>query len=153
MLIRIAAFAALFVVAACDPKVRIDDLDGRNAKNNAFRVVIDRSVPFRAAVLAQELYEAERKQDPIRAIEIRLDSSAERQLEIEGHAVEIAAAVLLYGQDEAAYRAKEAASMHRGYGGLFRDMPVAEIIAAMERQSARAEGWVQKNRARLEPHK
>ena len=35
MLIRTVAFAALFVVAACDPKIKIGDLDGRNATNNA----------------------------------------------------------------------------------------------------------------------
>ena len=153
MLIRLAAIAALLVVAACDPKIKVADLDGRNAKNNAFRVVIDPDVPFRAAVLAQELYEAEAKRDPVRAIEVRLDSSAERKLEITGHEVEVQAAALIYGQDEAAYRAKEAASMHRGYGGLFRDMPVAEIIAAMEARKPTARQWVERNRVRLEPHK
>lgn len=29
MLIRTAAIAALFVVAACDPQIRVGDLDGR----------------------------------------------------------------------------------------------------------------------------
>ena len=149
---RLVLMAALLLVA-CSPSIHLADLDGRNAKNNAFRVVVDRDAPFRAAVLAQELYEAEAKRDPIRAVEVRLDHSAERKLEIAGHEVEVQAAVLLYGQDEDAYRAKEAASMHRGYDGLFRDMPGAEIIAAMEARAPSARQWVERNRARLEPHK
>lgn len=153
MLIRTAALAALFVVAACDPQIRVGDLDGRNATNNAFRVIVDRDAPFRAAVLAQEVWETEQKQDPVQAVRIRLDDDERREMEIMGHEVEVAAAVLFYGQDAAAYRAKEAASMQRGYDGLFRKMTPAQIAAAMERQSAKATRWVEKNRKRLEKHK
>lgn len=152
MLIRLAALAALFAVAACDPQIQIADLDGRNATNNAFRVIVDRDAPFRAAVLSQELWEAEQKQDPVQAVRIRLDDDERREMEIMGHEVEVAAAVLFYGQDAATYRAKEAATMQRGYDGLFRKMTPAQIVAAMERQSAKAIRWVEKNRKRLTPH-
>ena len=153
MLIRTVAFAALFVVAACDPKIKIGDLDGRNATNNAFRVIVDRDAPFRAAIVAQEVWEAEQKQDPVHAVKIRLSDSERREMEIMGHEVEVQAAVLFYQQDAAAYRAKEAAAMQRGYDGLFRKMTPAQIVAAMERQSAKAARWVEKNRKRLDQHK
>lgn len=143
------ALATVLIVAGCDPKVHIRDLDGRNAKSNAFRIVVDKDAPFRAAIVAQELYEAEEKQNPIRAVKIRLDNNEQRKLEIEGHEVETQAAVLIYEQNETAYRLKEATSMQRGYNGLFKRRAVTEIAGAMEQYSVAAKQWVNVHHKKL----
>lgn len=150
---RAVPMLLLVALAGCEPRVEVADLDGRNGKNNAFRVVVDRAAPFRAAVLAQELWEAEQKQDPVQAVEIRLSDGERRAFEIMGHEVEVQGASLIYGEDAAAYRAKEAASMQRGYDGLFRQMSAAQIVQAMEQQASKASRWVEHNRGTLEAYR
>lgn len=67
-----------------------------------------------------------------------------------GHEVETQAATLLCAADEAAYRAKEAGTMRRGYDGLFKEMTEAEIVARMQDRTTAARGWVERHADKLE---
>ena len=140
-------------LAACDLSVEITDLDGRNARNNAFRIQIDPDADCRPAVYAQELYEALLKRDPVAALEVKLDSSHRRQMEITGHEIEVQAAVSHCDADEAGYRASEAQTMHRGYDGLFRKMPAPAIEAAMLARKDKAARFIRDHRAEIEKHR
>jgi len=65
-----------------------------------------------------------------------------RWLELHGHEVEVQAAVMLYNEDEASYRRKEAETMQRGYDGLFSHMTVDEVVAGMEARTAASQRYV-----------
>ena len=104
-------------------------LKSANGRNWPGIVVIHPDAPFKAAVVAQEFYEARAKLNPLTFLRTRLSKAARRDMEITGHEVEVQAAVEFYGVDESVYRAREAAQMQRGYDGLFRGMTAQQIEA------------------------
>ena len=122
-----------------------DDLKGRSATNNAFRIIINPTVPCAAAIWAQELYEAQYKRNPINAVRIRLSKSAQRDMEIRSHEIEVCAAFRFYGQPRVSYRRAEAQRMKSGYGGLFDRYTLDELIRKMEAHSVRANNFVTDN--------
>ena len=124
-------------------------LKSANGRNWPGIVVIHPDAPFKAAVVAQEYYEARAKLNPLTLLRTRLSKSARRDMEITGHEIEVQAAVAFYDADEGAYRAREVAQMHRGYDGLFKHMTAAQIEARMldERETARR--FVSANRSKI----
>ena len=98
------------------PIVIEKNLNGRNARNWPGVVLIDPDAHEPAAVAAQELYESRHKMNPVNLLRRTFDDDHRRDMEIMGHEVEVQASVLIYGADEASRRAREAASMQRGYG-------------------------------------
>lgn len=143
-MIRAILAVALLLLAACAPLTIERDLDGRNAVNRWPGVItMDPDTPDRAAVWAQEAYEVERKQHPFGLALVRLDTSQRRDMELTSHEVETQAAVRVYGRQEAAYRAKEALSLHGGYDGIFAGTTPARIECAMRDRTPKARAWVE----------
>lgn len=125
-------------------------LKSANGRNWPGIVVIHPDAPFKAAVWAQEAYEAQAKMNPLTFLRTRLPKSARRDMEITGHEVEVQAAVEFYGVDEGVYRAREVAQMHRGYDGLFKHMTAAQIEARMLAERETARRFVSANRSKIE---
>ena len=145
---RIFVLAAL-VVASCGSITRDRDLDGRNAYNKPGIVFIDPDAPLRAAVWAQEDYEARYKLDPVRWATIRTNRRERQLMELRSHEIEVQAAALVYGADPVAYRQREAQLMRQGYDGLFSNKTEAEIVGEMEGFTLRARKWVAENERRI----
>ena len=125
-------------------------LKSANGRNWPGIVVIHPDAPFKAAVWAQEFYEARAKLNPLTFLRTRLSKAALRDMEITGHEIEVQAAVNFYDADECIYRAHEAARMQRGYDGLFRGMTLAQIEARMLDRKAEALHLVSANRSKIE---
>ena len=125
-------------------------LKSANGRNWPGIVVIHPDAPFKAAVWAQEAYEAQAKLNPLTFLRTRLSKSERRDMEITGHEIEVQAAVEFYGVNESIYRAREAAQMQRGYDGLFRGMTLAQIEARMLDRKAEALHLVSANRSKIE---
>lgn len=126
------------------------DLKGANARNWPGLVIIDPDCPRPAAVLAQEWRESLFKLNPLNLIRTRISKSARRNMEIMGHATEVAAEALIYGASEAAALQREAQAMRRGYGNLFEDWTVADLKAAMVWERHDAHAWVKARIDKLE---
>ena len=124
-------------------------LKSANGRNWPGIVVIHPDAPFKAAVVAQEAYEAQAKLNPLTLLRTRLSKSARRDMEITGHEIEVCAAVEFYGVDEGVYRAREVAQMHRGYDGLFKHMTAAQIEAQMLAERETARRFVSANRSKI----
>ena len=69
-------------------------LRGANGRNWPGLVLLDPDAPLRAAVWAQEAYEARYKLNPINLIRVRLSKRARREMELMGHEIEAHAADL-----------------------------------------------------------
>lgn len=151
---RAAIFAALVLLTACAPITRERELVGANATNRWPGIItLDPDAPDRAAIWAQEAYEVQRKLNPAGLALVRLDTSQRRDMELTSHEIETQAAVRLYGRDEAAYRAKEARSLHGGYDGIFAGMTPAQLEAAMRDRTPEARAWVDRHIKRIEAQK
>ena len=125
-------------------------LRGANGRNWPGLVLLDPDAPLRAAVWAQEAYEARYKLNPINLIRVRFSKRARREMEIMGHEVEVQAAALVYGLSASTYRVAEAARMRAGYDGLFAGLSAPQLVAAMEAVSDDASRWVRRNRNAIE---
>ena len=120
-------------------------IDGANGRNWPGIVHLDPEAPYRAAVWAQEAYEATYKLNPVNALKIRFSSKARRKMEILSHEIEVQATVLVYAKNAKAIRWREAASMQRGYNGLFAEMTQVRIEQLMLAHQATANRWVRQN--------
>lgn len=127
------------------PLIERKQLDGANGRNWPLYVEIDPKAAYHKAVLAQELWEAIHKTNPINLIRSRSEKG-QRTMEYMGHEIEVQAAVMLYGVAEATYRKAEAERMQAGYSGIFEGQPVERELAA-RRDKARK--WVRENRERF----
>lgn len=127
------------------PLVEKGTIKGANGRNRPLHVIIDPTVPYYKAVLAQEIWESVYKTNPINLIRSR-SKKGQREMELMGHEVEVQAAVLLYGVAEASYRKIEAEVMQRGYSGLFRGVDVETEMAKRRKKAA---DWVRENRSRF----
>ncbi len=132
------------------PVTRLKRLTGANGTNWPGYVQLDPDAPHRAAVWAQEAWEAMHKLNPINLIRVRLSRRARRRMEIMGHEVEVQAAALVYARSLAAYRRAEATAMRDGYDGLFSAVPAAAIVEAMAARGTEAARWVRRNRNAIE---
>jgi hypothetical protein len=129
------------------PIVRWQSLKGANGRNWPLLVIMDPEAPYPLAVLAQELYEAEYKVNPLQLIYTRTGEGA-RELELKGHEVEVQAAVRLYGASETEYRKAEARSMvqYKQFAGW----TLEQLEMGMMEHTGSAMRWVAKNIGRLE---
>ena len=125
-------------------------LKGANGRNWPGLVLLHPDAPRRAAVWAQEAWEAMRKLNPINLVKVRLSRRARRRMEVMGHEVEVQAAALVYGLSASTYRVAEAARMRTGYDGLFAAVSAPQLVAAMEAVSDDASRWVRRNRNAIE---
>ena len=125
-------------------------LRGANGRNWPGLVLLDPDAPLRAAVWAQEAYEARHKLNPLNLIRVRFSKRARREMEIMSHEIEAHAAAVFYARSLAAYRRAEAAAMRAGYDGLFASMPTAAIVEAMAARGTEAARWVRRNREKIE---
>lgn len=138
--------ASIIALAACSSPLTFErQLEGKNATNLPGVIFINPDQKFRAAVWAQEAYEAIYKLNPIGGASVKLDSSAKREMEIRSHEIETQVAVRLYNQDENEYRLHEAQVMQRGYGGLFSNSTVEQIVGRMKGETPFAKRWVDRN--------
>lgn len=129
------------------PIVRWQSIDGANGRNWPLYVIMDPEAPYPLAVLAQELFEAEYKINPLQLIYTRTGEGA-RELELKGHEVEVQAAVRLYGASETAHRQSEAQALttYPQFDGWGPD----NIELGMMGHTSAAMRWVAKNIGRLE---
>lgn len=127
------------------PLVEKASIKGANGRNWPLYVEIDTKAAYWRAVLAQEIWEAIHKTNPINLIRSR-SKRGQRDMEYMGHEIEVQAAVMLYGVAEATYRKAEAERMQAGYSGLFQGQPVEHELAA---RRSKAREWVAGNRERF----
>jgi hypothetical protein len=127
------------------PFVKVTTLSDANARNKPLYVEIDRTAPLIAAVLAQEIYEANRKTLPWHMIASMV---SHRDLELRGHEVEVQAAARFYGADETIYRKEEARAMTR-YKDM-RGMTPLDIEKGMLKHRSAAMEWVKDNAETLQ---
>ena len=125
-------------------------LRGANGRNWPGLVLLDPDAPLRAAVWAQEAYEARYKLNPINLIRVRFSKRARREMEIMSHEIEAHAAAVVYARSLAAYREREIRAMRAGYDGLFADIQAADLRLAMKSVSTEAARWVRRNRNAIE---
>lgn len=120
-------------------------LEGANGRNWPGLVYLDPEAPLRAAVWAQEAYEASWRLNPINALKVRFFSKERRKMNIVSHEIEVQASVLVYARNAEVIRWREAASMQRGYNGLFAEMTQARIAQLMKAHETMAYRWVRAN--------
>lgn len=125
-------------------------LKGANGRNWPGLVLLDPDAPLRAAVWAQEAYEARYKLNPINLIRVRFSKRARREMEIMSHEIEAHAAAVVYSRSLAAYRRAEATAMRDGYDGLFSAVPTVAIVEAMTARRTEAARWVRRNLRKIE---
>lgn len=128
-------------------------LSGANGRNWPGLVILNPNAPHRAAVAAQEIWEARHKLNPLNLFRRLTSKSHRRKMEYAGHEIEVTVSARLYGQPEAQARRREAEAMARGYDGLFRGMTIAQLEAEMQARSAAARAWVAKHIRDISRHK
>lgn len=131
-----------------------NDAFSANARNWPGFVQVKRNVPHRAAVVAQEAWEATHKMDPVKLFfrVFKRSKQDQREFEYMGHEVEVQAAAIIYGLPGAEYRTKEAYALKHGYGGLFDHLSLGQIEHELRARSAKARQWVQANLSELRKH-
>lgn len=126
--ILVAGIAAYFIPIVTQPRRGM-------ATNYLFHISLPRNLEYRAAKLAQERYEQQRR---LRRL-IVFDS--QREMQLMSHAIECAAVGLIYGQDARVYAVGEAERMFgaisRSYGEL-EGMSVEDIYEALVERLPRA---------------
>jgi hypothetical protein len=79
----------------------------------------------------------------------RLCPPLRRAMEFRGHEVEVQAMRLLYDVDEHEHRAREAATMHRGYDGIFKSWTPETLAVRLSTYQTSAAGYVQRRTKKL----
>lgn len=130
----------------------VTDWIGGNARNTALPfgvaiIALRPGLPERAAIWAQERYEAEGKSTPWGLVRYLADADVRRQSEIMGHEIEVQVAVWLYGADEGPKRRAEAAALTR-YDD-FRGWDAEKIAEAMRKSRPAAMRWVDDHKAEI----
>lgn len=127
-------------------------IDGANGRNWPGVVMLDPDAPYRAAVLAQEWFEAVHKLNPWHMFRVAVSDNARRHMEIIGHEMEVHAASEIYRAPINKYRWKEAARMKTGYDGLFDQYSTAGLVYAMK-QHTWCRRWVMQRLGKLWEYK
>lgn len=140
-------------------EVFVED-QGVNGQNNFWRVRLWLRARSRVAVLAQEVFEHEyKRQNWTRYILSVFWPATRRQflegMEIDGHAVEVAASVRFYGSSVQASeygeaRALVAANSSYADKGLFIGETADTVAKRLAERRAFAKGWVARNERRLD---
>lgn len=136
------------------PEIRVVPMTDFNDRNNLFEVKVRATSKRLRAHLAQGLAEVEWKWRRFHGLPVIgriLDRipALERRMELWGHECETQAAVLLYGDDEARYRAGEVRTLADYEGYHFDDWSDAKIEAEMLKLRDKARRWVRENEKRL----
>lgn len=135
------------------PVVRIvDHISGNpNGRNWPGLVLVKKTAPHRAAVVAQEAWESQHKMDPIKLFfrVFKRSTQDTREFEYMGHEVECQAKVRFYGVPIRDARMQEALSMRHGYDGIFSHMELQQIANEMRDRQTKALDWLNKNQAQL----
>ena len=118
---------------------------GANGRNWPGVIHLNPNAPYRAAVWAQEAYEAVHKLNPFNLLRTRLSKRHKQRMEIMGHEIEVQAVRIVYALNINSVRQREAISMKRGYDGLFADMTKDQIEQLMLANQDAANRWVRKN--------
>ena len=120
-------------------------LDGANGRNWPGVVYLDPEAPYRAAVWAQEAYEANWRLNPVNALKVRFSSKERRRMNLLSHEIEVQATALVYAKNPKTIRCLEVISMQRGYNGLFAEMTQGRINQLMLAHQDTANRWVRQN--------
>ena len=120
-------------------------IDGANGRNWPGVVHLDPEAPYRAAVWAQEAYEAVHKLNPVNMLRSQLSKRHQRRMELMSHEIEVQAARIVYAKNSSAYRLREVMSLQRGYDGLFADITQVQIEHMMLANQDAANRWVRQN--------
>lgn len=135
------------------PNVKIvndDELpEGVNARNWACRVQVKRSTKYRAAVVAQEAFEAMQKCGFGIIRRIFRSKSDQREMEYMGHEIEVQAKIKFYRLHGPTARLHEAEDMQRGYDDLFAHMSTDEVGMEMAKRRTKAIEWVNRYESKL----
>lgn len=122
------------------------------ASNYLFHISLPKNLTYRAAVLAQERWE---QQWRLRRLGI-FALFGQREMQLQSHAVECAAAGVIYGQDARVYAVKESERMFSAASRSYEElegMSVEEIYEELVRRLPGATGWVLANRKLLEAYR
>lgn len=120
-------------------------IDGANGRNWPGVVHLDPEAPYRAAVWAQEAYEAVHKLNPFNLLLSPLSKRHQRRMELMSHEIEVQAARIVYASNASAYRLREVVSLKYGYDGLFAEMTQVQIEHLMLANQNAANRWVRQN--------
>lgn len=127
-------------------------IDGANGRNWPGFVMLDPRAHYKAAILAQEWYEAVYKLNPWHAFRVLVSDNAKRRMEIIGHEMEVQAAHEIYNAPVGKYRWKEAERMKAGYDGLFDQYSLPGLVYAMK-QHEWCRRWVLRRLRKLREYK
>lgn len=125
------------------------DKNGPNGRNRPGMVWINRLAQHKTAVYGQECFEAMHKMNPVKLFYRLVSKQARRDMEYLGHEIEIQIKMEYYGLPESETRYAEAASMQRGYDGLFSHMSTQELVNEMRMYRIDAIRWIKKNHSDL----
>ena len=128
-----------------------DDLpDNVNARNNSFRIAMNKKCENQIAVLAQELYELKLKRNFFMLFGVSFIRRLEMQMEIMGHEIEVQAMKWAYNytpQEAREYRKEEAYALT--HYDAFKGIPEEDILEMMIKKSTEAEKWLNKNKKKV----
>lgn len=124
--------------------------DHVNARNWPGFILMRRGLDYRAAIWAQEAYEATYKLNPWVLLRYRWSRSLRQAMEIMGHAVETAAAERLYQADVKRYRRNEARAL-RWYDD-FSGESEPDIERQLLDAHDEAAQWVERHLGRITQH-
>ena len=144
-----------------NPPIEIfSDFKGINGRNNLFRVQLWTSAKDRLAVLSQEVFEHEHKRENMaRYILTFFWPPARRRfredMEIDGHAIEVAAGHAIYGRAVGTVEWQEAKSLldpESSYhaAGMFKGLSVEDVVERLASRRDFARRWVARNRTRID---
>lgn len=123
---------------------------GANANNNMYRVRINPELTYFRAILAQEVFEFHHKWAYLRGFIMPFSYSMQIKMEILGHAVELAWAVMHNSADYNTYLSQEARALERYKSFRSRNLNRQTIKSMMADQYTIAIKWVLENKTYIE---
>jgi len=136
------------------------EFKGINGRNDLFGVELWRGAPNRLAVLAQEVFEHEHKRKNLFRYVLTIFWPPARRrfredMEIDGHAIEVAATHAIYGRPIKNVEWQEAkdltdpSSSYRA-AGMFKGLSTEDVVAKLEKRRDFARRWVASNKSRID---
>ncbi|MCF7994775.1 MAG: hypothetical protein K9L88_08035 [Chromatiaceae bacterium] len=124
--------------------------DHTNARNWPGYILMRRGLDYRAAIWAQEAYEATYKLNPWVLLRYSFSRSLRQAMEIMGHAIETAAAERLYHADANRYRRDEARAL-RWYDDFSSESEpdIERQLLAAHNEAAQ---WVERHLKQIKQH-
>lgn len=133
------------------PKIVLEaPQNGANANNNMYRVKIDPELIYFRAILAQEVFEFHHKWTYLRGFIMPFSYAMQIKMEILGHAVELAWAVMYDNADYETYLSQEARALERYKSFRSKNLNKQTIKLMMADQYTIAIKWVLENKTYIE---